>query len=149
MKFEIKQACFICYACFTATTVVSVAVAFALGFINLGVVGYFASIALMCLFPFLQLLWFTPTLIHKASYTARVVGFGLTYLPILVMAALLGRWFEPSLGSWAIFVGIYLVILLGMTLGFHRYYRHTSGSYQAALERYHKRKASEKPSESH
>lgn len=136
MKFELKQAFFMFYACFTATTVVSVAIAFALGVIDLGVVGYFASIALMCLFPFLQLLWFTPAVIRKAGYAARVAGFGLTYLPILVVAALLGGWFEPSLGSWAIFIGIYLVILTCMTLGFHLYYKRTSGSYQAALDRY-------------
>ncbi len=136
MRFELKQAFFMFYVCFTATTIVSVAVAFALGVIDLSVVGYFASIALMCLFPFLQLLWFTQAVIRKAGFGARVAGFGLTYLPILVVAALLGSWFEPSLGSWAVFVGIYLIILACMTLGFHLYYKRTSGSYQTALERY-------------
>lgn len=136
MKFELRQAAYMFYVCFTATTVVSVGVAFALGWIDLRVVCYFASIALMCLFPFLQLLWFTPAVIRTAGYGARVAGFGLSYLPLLVIAALLGSWFEPSVRSWAIFIGIYLAILTCMSLGFHLYYRRTSGTYQAALERY-------------
>lgn len=144
MKFELKQACYVFYTAFTAATIVSAGFAFALGYIDLTVVGYFVSIALMCLFPFLQLLWFTPAIIRRASYTARVAGFGLTYLPILVAAALIGRWFEPTWGSWVIFIGIYLAILLCMTLGFHLYYKRTCGTYQAALERY--REQEEKPS---
>ena len=136
MKFELKQAFFIFYTAFTAATIVSVAVACALGSVDLRVVGYFASIALMCLFPFLQLLWFTPAVLHTTGYAARVAGFGLSYLPILIIAALVGGWFAPSPGSWIIFIGIYLVILACMTLGFHLYYKRTCGTYQAALERY-------------
>lgn len=142
MKFELNKAFYIFYAAFTAATIVSVAAAFIIGAIDIKVVGYFASIALMCLFPFLQLLWFTPAVIRTAGYGARVAGFGLTYLPILVAAALLGGWFEPSPRSWIIFIGIYLVILACMSLGFHLYYKRTSGTYQAALDRYHDQETS-------
>lgn len=144
MKFELNKAFYIFYVSFTAATIVSVVFAFIIGAIDIKVVGYFASIALMCLFPFLQLLWFTPAVIRTAGYGARVAGFGLTYLPILVAAALLGGWFEPSLRSWIIFIGIYLVILACMSLGFHLYYKRTSGTYQAALDRY---RAQETPSD--
>ena len=94
MKFELKQACYVFYTAFTAATIVSVGFAFALGYIDLTVVGYFVSIALMCLFPFLQLLWFTPAIIRRASYTARVAGFGLTYLPIRANLGELGDFYR-------------------------------------------------------
>ena len=136
MKFELKQAFYMFYVAFFATTVACVLAGFFLGYVDAWVLGFFASVALMCLFPFLQLFWFTPAVIKRWGYGARIAGFGLTYLPILVGAALLGRWFEPSLGTWAIFLGIYLVILTSMSLGFHLYYKRVSGSYQAALERY-------------
>lgn len=85
----------------------------------------------------LQVLWFTEAVIGRLSYPARIAGFGLTGLPVLVLCAALGSWFPlDNIGAWLSFVIIYLVTLAVITAGYTIHYRRTAGSFDAALARY-------------
>ena len=85
----------------------------------------------------LQAFWFTEAVIGRLSYPARIAGFGLTGLPVLVLCAALGGWFPlDNIGAWVSFVAIYLVTLAAITAGYTIYYRRTAGSFDAALARY-------------
>lgn len=58
----------------------------------------------------LQAFWFTEVALTRPSYPARITGFGLTGLPVLVLCAALGGWFPlDNIGAWVSFVAIYLV----------------------------------------
>ena len=57
----------------------------------------------------LQAFWFTEAALTRPSYPARIAGFGLTGLPVLVLCAALGGWFPlDNIGAWVSFVAIYL-----------------------------------------
>ena len=85
----------------------------------------------------LQAFWFTEVALTRPSYPARITGFGLTGLPVLVLCAALGGWFPlDNIGAWVSFVAIYLVTLAAITAGYTIYYRRTAGSFDAALARY-------------
>ena len=79
----------------------------------------------------LQAFWFTEAVIGRLSYPARIAGFGLTGLPVLVLCAALGGWFPLDN-----FAAIYLVALAAITAGYTLHYRRTAGSFDAALARY-------------
>ena len=64
----------------------------------------------------LQAFWFTEVALTRPSYPARITGFGLTGLPVLVLCAALGGWFPlDNIGAWVSFVAIYLVTLAAIT----------------------------------
>ena len=85
----------------------------------------------------LQAFWFTEVALKRPSYPARIAGFGLTGLPVLVLCAALGGWFPlDNIGAWVSFVAIYLVALAAITAGYTLHYRRTVGSFDAALARY-------------
>ena len=80
---------------------------------------------------------FTEVALKRPSYPARIAGFGLTGLPVLVLCAALGGWFPlDNIGAWICFIAIYLVTLAAITAGYTLYYRRTAGSFDAALARY-------------
>ena len=81
----------------------------------------------------LQAFWFTEAVIGRLSYPARIAGFGLTGLPVLVLCAALGGWFPlDNIGACASYPGALPAITPGYTL----HYRRTAGSFDAALARY-------------
>lgn len=87
-----------------------------------------------------QFVWFTDKLVKKMSYIARTVVFGLCIYFALVACVYIGGWFPiESMISWIAFTIGFLIMLIGITLGYHIYYKRTVGSYEAALEAYHKR----------
>ena len=64
----------------------------------------------------LQAFWFTEVALKRPSYPARIAGFGLTGLPVLVLCAALGGWFPlDNIGAWICFIAIYLVTLAAIT----------------------------------
>lgn len=92
----------------------------------------------------LQQLWFNWERAYAWPYGRRVAGFGLTYFPVLVGCALLGDWLPAGVpGAWAIFAGLYLAILLVLTVLITRSLQRRGLEYQRDLEAYRQRKAPE------
>lgn len=85
-----------------------------------------------------QFVWFTDKFIKKMSYIARTVVFGLCIYVALVICVFVGGWFPISnMVSWIAFTIGFLIMLIGITLGYHIYYKRTAGSYEEALKAYH------------
>lgn len=99
---------------------------------------YALTLLLACaLLAALQMLWFSGILIRRLAYPARVLGFGATALPALVLCAWLGAWFPMGdIGPWVSFCAIYLAVLAAATAGYTIRYRRVAGSYDEALARY-------------
>lgn len=70
--------------------------------------------------PALQLVFFTPTVIRRMAYPARLVLFGVClYAALCALAFILG-WFPVSdPGAWVTFTIVYLAILAVLTLVFN------------------------------
>ena len=106
---------------------------------------YSLTILLACaLLAALQSLWFSGAPIRRLAYPARVLGFGATALPALILCAWLGAWFPmDDAGPWVSFCVIYLVALAGASAGYALHYRRVAGGYDAALARYREERGEE------
>lgn len=82
-------------------------------------------------------MWFNyQPFILRFSYFKRYLGFNACLFPVLVAMALIGGWLPDLLEAWITFVGIYLGILLVMTLFFNRRFRRENMEYQMAFKKY-------------
>ena len=69
-------------------------------------------LALFVITTAVQFVFFTPTIIKRMSYPARLAGFGICLYAVLTLAAVSMRWFPVGiLGNWALFTAIFLVSL--------------------------------------
>lgn len=135
--FNIKSSAFTFLAVFSGSMAAAFCVCFALGLIDANIFGKFLSILGLSLFPFLQLLWFGPNVIKRASYGLRTAGFGLSYLAVLSASALVGDWMgDRGMEAWIWFLVMYLLILAVISIAINIHYKRTAGSYQKALEQY-------------
>lgn len=70
--------------------------------------------------PALQLVFFTPAVIRRMAYPARLALFGVClYAALCVLAVFLGWFPVSSPGAWVTFTVIYLTILAVLTLAFN------------------------------
>lgn len=83
----------------------------------------------------LQYLCFDPSGIKKLPYVVRGAIFLPSLLAVLVGFAVVFRWFPlGEVKAWAIFLGIFAVIFLGLLLGFEVMFRVTGRRYTALLD---------------
>lgn len=87
----------------------------------------------------LQAVCFSDWFIKKLRYTWRSLLFVLLFLPVLTFAAWKLEWFPADrVGAWVMFVGIFFLIFLVMTIGFDIYYRVTGRKYDGLIGQYRK-----------
>lgn len=92
----------------------------------------------------IQAVCFSDWLIKKLRYTWRSLLFVLLFLPTLTFAAWKMQWFPTNqTGSWAMFIGIFFLIFLVMTIGFDIYFRVTGRKYDGLIGQYRKQKEDE------
>lgn len=92
----------------------------------------------------LQAVCFSDWLIQKLRYTWRSVLFVALFLPVLAFGAWRLEWFPMDrAGAWAIFIGIFFLIFLVMTVGFELYFQVTGRKYDGLIGQYRKQKESE------
>lgn len=92
----------------------------------------------------LQAVCFSDWFIKKLRYTWRSLLFVLLFLPVLTFAAWKLEWFPTDrVGAWVMFVGIFFLIFLVMTIGFDIYYRVTGRKYDGLIGQYRKKKEEE------
>lgn len=91
----------------------------------------------------IQAVCFSDWLIKKLRYTWRSLLFVLLFLPVLAFAAWKTEWFPADqAGAWALFIGIFFLIFLVMTVGFDIYFQVTGRKYDGLIGQY--RRAKEK-----
>ena len=79
--------------------------------------------------------WF----IKKAKYSTRIIIFVIPFLLLLTGCALLFKWFPTDeMVNWLMFVGIFLLIFIVMTLSFELFFRLTGKKYDGLLGQYKK-----------
>lgn len=89
----------------------------------------------------LQAVCFSDWIIRKMRYTWRSVLFVLLFLPTLALAAWKMEWFPTEkAGAWAIFIGMFFLIFIVMTIGFDIYFRITGRKYDGMIGQYRKEK---------
>lgn len=95
----------------------------------------------------LQALCFSDWIIKKMRYTWRSLLFVLSFFPALTFAAIKAEWFPvDKTGAWAMFIGIFFLIFLSMTIGFDIYFRITGRKYDGLIGQYRKGKEAEENS---
>lgn len=89
----------------------------------------------------IQALCFSDWIIKKMRYTWRSLLFVLLFLPVLSLAAWKTEWFPADqAGAWALFIVIFFLTFLVMTVGFDLYFRVTGRKYDGLLGQYRKEK---------
>ena len=64
-----------------------------------------------------------------------------SFLPLLSFTAWKMEWFPTGqLGSWALFIGMFFLIFIAMTVGFEIYYRAAGKKYDGLLGQYRRQK---------
>ena len=91
----------------------------------------------MLLAVVLQLVFFTPLLIRRLNYGARIALFGVCFHAVLTPLAIAFGWFPAELpGAWLIWNVTYVVILALSSLLFTGLYRRETKLLNKQLERY-------------
>lgn len=89
----------------------------------------------------IQALCFTDWIIKKMRYTRRSLLFVALFLPTLSLAAWKAEWFPiKEAGSWLVFIGMFFLTFVVMTIGFDIYFRITGRKYDGMLGQYRKEK---------
>lgn len=88
----------------------------------------------------LQGVWFTDRFVRDVAYPLRILGFGVTAFVTLGACAWVGGWF-PTENPWAwmTFAAIFLITLVAFCVGYQIHFKRTAGSFDAALEAYHRK----------
>lgn len=85
----------------------------------------------------MQLVFFTPLVIKRLGYAARVALFGACFYAVLTPLAALFGWFPTDIpDAWITWTVIYVVILAFMTVLFTLIYRRETKALNEKLERY-------------
>lgn len=85
----------------------------------------------------MQLVFFTPLVIRRLGYAARVALFGVGFYAILTPFAAFFGWFPADMpGAWITWTVIYVVILALLTVFFTLIYRREAKALNEKLERY-------------
>ena len=89
----------------------------------------------------IQGICFSDWIIKKMRYTWRSVLFVALFLPTLALAAWKGEWFPmEEAGAWVMFIGMFFLIFIVMTIGFDIYFRITGRKYDGMIGRYRREK---------
>lgn len=89
----------------------------------------------------IQGICFSDWIFKKLRYTWRSLLFVALFLPLLSFAAWKGEWFPvEQTGSWVMFLGIFFLIFIAMTIGFDVYFRITGRKYDGMLGQYRRQK---------
>ena len=89
----------------------------------------------------LQAVCFSDWIIKKMRYTRRSLLFVVLFLPVLTLIAWKGEWFPVErAGAWAMFIGMFFLIFIAMTIGFDIYFRVTGRKYDGLLGQYRREK---------
>ncbi|MDL2300421.1 hypothetical protein LJC01_02110 [Clostridiaceae bacterium OttesenSCG-928-D20] len=89
---------------------------------------------------FIQFLAFSDYIIKKMRYTLRIIVFAVPFFALLAANAYFFYWFPMDSINWLVFIGVYLIVLVGMSLGFEIYYRVSGKRYEGLLGQYRKQK---------
>ncbi len=108
-------------------------------------IGMLWSLLLVCaVASLIQGVCFSDWIFKKMRYTRRSLLFVLLFLPTLSVTAWKMEWFPAEdLGAWAIFVGMFFLIFIVMTIGFDIYFRATGRKYDGMIGRYRREKEEE------
>ena len=89
----------------------------------------------------IQGICFSNWIFKKMRYTWRSLLFIVLFLPTLTLMAWRADWFPmDQAGAWAMFIGIFFLIFIAMTIGFDIYFRITGRKYDGMLGQYRKQK---------
>jgi hypothetical protein len=89
----------------------------------------------------LQMIAFSGRILKRVRYSLRLIVFGVPFFALLVGSAVFFDWFpRESGGAWLSVVVIFLVIFIGMTVGFEIYYAVMGNKYDGLLGQYRKRR---------
>ena len=127
--------------CFAGAMVLYVVVAALLGQSEIAILDIIALGIISAGGTFCQYLAFGPRLIKDMRYTLRMVVFALPFLALLVATAYFFQWLPRDAGGhWLLFIGIFLLAFVGMTVSFEVYFKATGKKYDGLLGQYRQRK---------
>lgn len=92
----------------------------------------------------IQAVCFSEWIIKKMRYTWRSLLFVLLFLPVLSIVAWKAEWFPTDqVWAWAMFIGIFFLIFIAITVGFDIYFWITGRKYDGLIGQYRKKKEDE------
>ena len=135
------------YACmmFTGCVCVYGVIALATGSEELNVWIVLQMLLISAVGTLIQYIAFAPEFaFKKMKYANRILLFAISYLVMLTVFALIFNWFPTGeIMSWVVFLGIFLLILVIMTLSFELVFKMTGKHYNGLLGQYHEKQQKE------
>ena len=126
--------------CFSGAMVLYIVIAMFLGQSEIAIHEIIALIIISSGGTFFQYLAFGPRMIKHMRYSLRMVVFALPFLALLSATAYFFQWFPRDGGHWFVFIGIFLLAFVGMTVSFEIYFKATGKKYDGLLGQYRQRK---------
>ncbi|MEG2233962.1 MAG: hypothetical protein RRZ42_04930, partial [Oscillospiraceae bacterium] len=75
---------------------------------------------------FIQFLAFTEYIIKNLRYSIRMIIFVVPFSVLLAVCAVGFHWFPVEItGAWIMFIGIFILVFIAITIGFEIYFRVT------------------------
>lgn len=130
------------YVCmmFTGSVIIFWLVGYFLGWEGLPLTSLAQLLLLSVIGSSLQGIMFTEWVFKTIAYPVRLLMFAVIFLAVMSVFAWKGRWFPAEkFGSWLVFVGIFLVTFVIMTVGYEIYFRITGKKYDGLLGEKQKR----------
>jgi len=128
--------------CFSGAMVLYLVVAALLGQSEIAILEIVALGIISSGGTFFQYLAFGPRMIKNMRYSLRMVVFALPFLVLLSATAYFFEWLPREAGgSWLLFIGIFLLAFVGMTVSFEVYFKATGKKYDGLLGQYRQRKS--------
>ncbi|MEG1049733.1 MAG: hypothetical protein RSE24_04255 [Oscillospiraceae bacterium] len=94
---------------------------------------------------FIQFLAFTEYIIKNLRYSIRMIIFIVPFSILLTACAIGFHWFPSEIaGAWIIFIVIFMLAFIGITIGFEIYFSVTEKKYDGLLGQYKKQKDNKK-----
>lgn len=124
---------------FTGFSLMYIICALAMGERTVEIKSLLSILLIACVGCLFQFVCFSDNVIKRMRYSARLLLFAAVFLPTVIGAALLFQWFPPQSGlSWILFISIFVIGFVVITLGFEIYFRMTGKKYDGLLGQYKK-----------
>ncbi|MEG2053683.1 MAG: DUF3021 family protein, partial [Oscillospiraceae bacterium] len=112
---------------------------FFLGYQSLEITTILSLLLVSAVGAFIQFLAFTGYIIKNLRYSIRMIIFVVPFAILLTACAVLFNWFPTEVtGAWIIFIGLFVLVFVGITIGFEIYFRVTGKKYDGLLGQYKK-----------
>lgn len=130
---------------FTGSVILYIIINLIFGYKTVRISTIFSLLLVSAIGTLIQVTAFSEYILKNVRYSLRLVVFVIPFAIVITACAVLFRWFPAEIsGGWIIFIAIFLLAFIGLTIGFEICYRLTGKKYDGLLGQYKKQTENKK-----